>query len=59
MLFCIVNCFISTKSEIVVPIKRSKQILGEIDIDSDKKDAFKTADKEFLERIADMLSLHI
>ena len=53
------SCFISTKSEIVVPIKKSGKILGEIDIDSDKKDAFNSADKEFLERIADMLSLHI
>ena len=52
-------CFISTKSEIVVPIKKDGKILGEIDIDSDIKDAFKIADKEFLERIADMLSEHI
>jgi GAF domain-containing protein len=53
------SCFISTKSEIVVPIIKSGQVLGEIDIDSDKKGAFDSADKEFLERIADMLSLHI
>lgn len=52
-------CFVSTKSEIVVPIKKEKKILGEIDIDSDEKDAFKKEDKEFLEKIADMLSVHI
>ena len=52
-------CFVSTKSEIVVPIKKEKKILGEIDIDSDKKDAFTKEDKEFLEKIADMLSEHI
>lgn len=52
-------CFISTKSEIVVPIKKKGMILGEIDIDSDIKDAFSIADKEFLERIADMLGKHI
>ena len=52
-------CFISTKSEIVVPIKKEGKILGEIDIDSDIKDAFTIADKEFLEKIADMLSEHI
>ena len=52
-------CFISTKSEIVVPIKKEGKILGEIDIDSDIKDAFTKADKEFLERIADMLGEHI
>ena len=52
-------CFISTKSEIVVPIKKEGKILGEIDIDSDIKDAFTFDDKKFLERIADMLGKHI
>lgn len=52
-------CFVSTKSEIVVPIKDNYKIIGEIDIDSDKKDAFTRSDKEFLEKIADMLSKHI
>jgi GAF domain-containing protein len=52
-------CFVSTRSEIVVPIKDNFKILGEIDIDSDKKDAFTRSDKEFLEKIADMLSKHI
>lgn len=53
------SCFVSTKSEIVVPIKKDGKILGEIDIDSDRKSAFTKKDKEFLEKIADMLSLHI
>ena len=53
------SCFVSTKSEIVVPIKKDEKILGEIDIDSDIKDAFSQIDKDFLEKIADMLSLHI
>jgi len=53
------SCFVSTKSEIVVPIKKDKNIIGEIDIDSDKKDAFKEKDIVFLEKIADMLSKHI
>ena len=52
-------CFISTKSEIVVPIKKEGKILGEIDIDSDIKDAFKKEDADFLEKIADMLGKHI
>jgi len=52
-------CFVSTKSEIVVPIKKYDTVIGEIDIDSDKKDAFTRIDKEFLEKIADMLSQHI
>ena len=53
------SCFVSTKSEIVVPIKKSDKIVGEIDIDSDVKNAFKRDDKTFLEKIADMLSEHI
>jgi len=53
------SCFVSTKSEIVVPIKKDGKIIGEIDIDSDKKDAFSKKDAEFLERVADMLSEHI
>ena len=52
-------CFVSTNSEIVVPIKKDDKILGEIDIDSDKKDAFTEKDEIFLEKIADMLSKHI
>jgi putative methionine-R-sulfoxide reductase with GAF domain len=52
-------CFVSTKSEIVVPIKKEGKIVGEIDIDSDKIGAFTIKDKIFLEKIADMLSEHI
>lgn len=52
-------CFISTKSEIVVPIKKQGKIVGEIDIDSDKIGAFTIKDKIFLEKVADMLSEHI
>ena len=53
------SCFISTKSEIVAPIMKNGKVLGEIDIDSDKKSAFTKEDKEFLERVADMLNEHI
>jgi L-methionine (R)-S-oxide reductase len=53
------SCFVSTKSEIVVPIKKYGKIVGEIDIDSDVKNAFKREDKTFLEKVADMLSEHI
>jgi L-methionine (R)-S-oxide reductase len=54
-----ISCFVSTKSEIVVPIKKSGKIVGEIDIDSDLKNAFKREDKTFLEKVADMLGEHI
>jgi L-methionine (R)-S-oxide reductase len=46
------QCFLSTKSEIVVPISRGGSVVGEIDIDSDQLDAFSSVDKEFLEAVA-------
>ena len=51
-----IQCFESTKSEIVVPIFGEKGILGEIDIDSDQTDAFSSVDKEFLEAVARKVS---
>jgi len=48
-------CSIETKSEIVVPIYKGKEIIGEIDIDSDYKNAFNEEDKELLEEIAKMI----
>ncbi len=53
------SCFVNTKSEIVVPIKRNNIVIGEIDIDSDIENAFNNKDSELLEKIADMLSKHI
>jgi len=52
-------CFVSTRSEIVVPIKKSGVVVGEIDIDSDVVDAFDRMDVVFLEKVADMLGEHI
>lgn len=46
------QCFLSTKSEIVVPISSQGQVVGEIDIDSDQLDAFSSVDREFLEAVA-------
>ncbi len=46
------QCFLSTKSEIVVPVVGQGGVLGEIDIDSDQLDAFSTVDREFLEAVA-------
>lgn len=45
------QCFLSTKSEIVVPILNSGKVVGEIDIDSDQLDSFSSVDREFLEAI--------
>ena len=53
------SCFVTTRSEIVVPIKRGQRILGEIDIDSEEPAAFNADDVVFLEKLADMLSPHI
>lgn len=46
------SCFVTTQSEIVVPIKKNEQVIGEIDIDSDIPDAFDKKDAVFLEKIA-------
>ncbi len=51
-------CSIETRSEIVVPILStgpSHDVLGEIDVDSDRLAAFGPADKELLEAIALLL----
>ena len=52
-------CFISTRSELVVPIIKKRQVIGEIDIDSDSPHAFTLDDTLFLEKIADILKEHI
>ena len=49
-------CSLETRSEIVVPIMRGDDVLGEIDIDSDKKGAFGPADRELLEAVATLLA---
>jgi L-methionine (R)-S-oxide reductase len=45
-------CSLETRSEIVVPIMRGRNVLGEIDIDSDVPAAFGPEDREFLEKLA-------
>jgi GAF domain-containing protein len=49
-------CSIETKSEIVVPIMAGSEVLGEIDIDSDRPAAFGEADKTLLETVAALLA---
>jgi len=46
------QCFLSTRSEIVVPIFSQGSVVGEIDIDGDQLDAFSSLDREFLEAVA-------
>jgi L-methionine (R)-S-oxide reductase len=45
-------CFVSTRSEIVVPITHVGRVVGEIDLDSDKPAAFDAEDRDFLESAA-------
>lgn len=49
-------CSLETQSEIVVPITRGGEVLGEIDIDSDSRAAFGAADQHLLEAVAALLS---
>lgn len=49
-------CSVDTRSEIVVPIMRGGEVLGEIDIDSDRPAAFGDADRRLLESVAELLA---
>ena len=49
-------CSLETRSEIVVPIMRAGEVLGEIDIDSDRPAAFGPEDKALLESVAVLLA---
>lgn len=49
------QCFLNTRSEIVVPILRDGQPIAEIDIDAEAVGAFGPTDQEFLESVAEEL----
>lgn len=49
-------CSADTMSEIVVPIMRGGEVLGEIDVDSDLPAAFGDADRRLLEAVAQLLA---
>lgn len=53
------QCFLNTKSEIVVPIKRAEIVYGEIDVDGDQIGAFGPDDRRCLEAIGDELAAKI
>jgi len=50
------QCFMNTKAEIVAPILREGKVVGEIDIDGDRLNAFSSMDREFLEAVAAKIS---
>lgn len=45
-------CSPDTRSEIVVPIFKDREVVGEIDVDSDRPDAFSEDDRHLLEGAA-------
>jgi GAF domain-containing protein len=49
-------CSVDTRSEIVVPILKGSEVLGEIDVDSDRPAAFAAADQQLLEAVAALLA---
>jgi L-methionine (R)-S-oxide reductase len=49
------SCSLGTKSEIVAPIRTRGCVVGEIDVDSDRLNAFQLEDREFLERCAEIV----
>jgi GAF domain-containing protein len=49
-------CSLETRSEIVVPILLGAEVLGEIDIDSDRVAAFGARDRQLLEPVAALLA---
>jgi L-methionine (R)-S-oxide reductase len=52
-------CFPSTRSEIVVPVRRGERVVGELDVDSDRPAAFGPADRRLLEQIAVLVADHL
>jgi L-methionine (R)-S-oxide reductase len=53
------SCSIETKSEIVVPIYSNGRVVGEIDIDSHDRAAFKDEDRVFLDEVAGIVGRYI
>lgn len=50
------SCSNKVKSEIVVPILKNKEVIGELDIDSHSLSPFSKEDRVFLEKVASMAS---
>ncbi|MDA4117863.1 MAG: GAF domain-containing protein [Thaumarchaeota archaeon] len=50
------QCFASTKSEIVVPVSHEGKVVAEIDIDGEILNAYSSVDREFLEALATKIS---
>ena len=51
-----IACSSESKSEIVVPLFKGEDVIGVLDIDSEKLATFDAVDKEWLEQIAEVVS---
>ena len=52
-------CDVDSKSEIVVPIIKNRQVLGVLDLDSASFNSFDEVDKQYLEELSSWLSENI
>lgn len=50
-----IACSFATKSEIVVPVRKDGKVVGVLDVDSDKPDDFDQTDRDWLEKIANLI----
>ena len=51
-----IACSSESKSEIVVPLMKNNEVIGVLDIDSERLATFDQTDKEWLEQIAEAVS---
>jgi len=50
------SCSPNVKSEIVIPVFKGEEVVGELDIDSHVSEPFTEEDKEFLENVCGLVS---
>ena len=51
-----IACSSLSRSEIVVPIIRNAEVIGVLDVDSEKLSAFNEVDQQYLEKIVDLIN---
>jgi L-methionine (R)-S-oxide reductase len=51
-----IACSSLSRSEIVVPVKRNKEVVAILDVDSNEYDQFNAIDKKYLEEIVDLIT---
>lgn len=54
-----IACSAHSKSEIVVPLMKNKEVIGVLDIDSDEMASFDTVDQKELEKICQWFVTHL